>query len=39
MVQNRVETEDDLKGFGEDGYVFEPGLSSDEDLVFVRDRQ
>ncbi len=39
MVQNRVETEDDLKGFGEDGYAFEPGLSSDEDLVFVRDRR
>ncbi len=39
MVQNRVETLDDLKGFGEDGYAFEAGLSSDEDLVFVRDRQ
>ena len=39
MVQNRIENEDDLKRFGEDGYVFEPGLSSDEDLVFVRDRQ
>ena len=39
MVQNRVETEDDLKGFGEDGYTFEPGLSTDDDLVFVRDRQ
>ena len=39
MVQNRVEIQNDLKGFGEDGYGFEPGLSSDEDLVFVRDRQ
>ena len=39
MVQNRVETEDDLKGFGEDGYAFEPGLSNDEDLVFVRNRR
>jgi hypothetical protein len=38
MVQNRVETEDDLKGFEEDGYAFETGLSSDKDLVFVRDR-
>ena len=38
IVRNRVESEDDLKGFGEDGYAFEPGLSSDEDLVFVRDR-
>jgi cytoplasmic iron level regulating protein YaaA (DUF328/UPF0246 family) len=38
MVRNRVESEDELKGFTEDGYVFEPGLSSDEDLVFVRDR-
>ena len=39
MVQNRVETQDDLKGFGEDGYGFEPGLSTDDDLVFVRTRQ
>ena len=38
MVQNRVENEDDLKGFREDGYAFEPDLSNDEDLVFVRDR-
>lgn len=38
MVQNRVESEDDLKAFREDGYAFDPGLSSDEDLVFVRDR-
>ena len=36
MVQNRVENEDDLKGFGEDGYAFAAELSSDEDLVFVR---
>ncbi len=39
IVQKRVETPDDLKGFGEDGYAFEAGLSSDEELVFVRDRQ
>ncbi len=39
MVQNRVETQDDLKGFGEDGYAFESGLSTDDDLVFVRNRQ
>ena len=39
MIQKRVENEDDLKGFGEDGYSFEPELSSDGDLVFVRDRQ
>ena len=38
IVQHRVENEDDLKAFGEDGYEFEPELSSDEDLVFVRDR-
>ncbi len=38
MVQNRVENEDELKGFGEDGYAFEPELSSDDNLVFVRDR-
>ena len=39
IVQNRVETEDDLKGFGEDGYAFEAGLSNEKDLVFVRDRK
>ncbi len=38
MVQNRVENEEELKGFGEDGYAFDPELSSDDDLVFVRDR-
>ena len=38
MVQNRVENEDNLKAFREDGYAFDSGLSSDEDLVFVRDR-
>ena len=38
MVQNRVEDEDDLKGFEEAGYAFAPELSGDDDLVFVRDR-
>ena len=36
MVQNRVEDTDELKAFGEDGYSFEPELSSDGELVFVR---
>jgi cytoplasmic iron level regulating protein YaaA (DUF328/UPF0246 family) len=39
MVQNRIAGADDLRGFGEDGYAFDPELSSDDDLVFVRDRQ
>ena len=39
MVQNRVENEEGLKGFSEDGYAFKPELSSDDDLVFVRNRQ
>ena len=38
MVQNRVENEEGLKGFEEDGYAFKPELSSDDDLVFVRNR-
>ena len=38
MVQNRVEVSDGLKGFTEDGYAFQPDLSSEEDLVFVRNR-
>jgi hypothetical protein len=37
IIQNRLENVDALRGFGEDGYAFEPGLSTDEDLVFVRD--
>ena len=36
IVQQRVEDADGLKAFGEGGYTFEPQLSSDEDLVFVR---
>ena len=36
IVQQRVEDADGLKAFGEDGDTFEPQLSSDEDLVFVR---
>ena len=39
MVQNRPESVDDLKGFGVDGYAFDSELSTDDDLVFVRDRQ
>ena len=39
MVQNRPENVDDLKEFGADGYAFKSELSSDDDLVFVRDRQ
>ncbi len=39
MVQNRVDQAAGLKDFKEDGYVFQSPLSSDSDLVFVRDRQ
>ena len=37
MVQNRVESPEGLKGFAEDGYVFDSSLSDDSDYVFVRD--
>ena len=39
MVRKRVENPEGLKTFEEDGYAFEPELSSDDDLVFVRNRQ
>ncbi len=39
VVQNRVENAEGLKGFEEDGYAFQPELSGDNELVFVRNGQ
>lgn len=39
MIQNRIETPDGLKGFDTDGYVFEPTLSDDKNLTFLRDQE
>jgi hypothetical protein len=36
MVQNRIDTVDGLKGFEEDGYVFQDSLSDAENYVFLR---
>ena len=36
MIQNKIETPEDLKSFDTDGYQFQPALSDDENLVFLR---
>lgn len=36
VIQNRIEDEENLKGFNENGYWFHHGLSNDKKLVFVR---
>lgn len=36
IVQNNIETVDDLKGFNEDGYSFDESLSTNIKLVFTR---
>ena len=36
VIQNRIENVDDLKGFNEDGYWFNTGLSTEKKLVFTR---
>jgi cytoplasmic iron level regulating protein YaaA (DUF328/UPF0246 family) len=36
VIKNRIENVDDLKGFNEDGYWFNPGLSTEKKLVFTR---
>ncbi len=36
MIQNRIENPEGLKAFDQDGYVFNPVLSSDTDFVFLR---
>lgn len=37
MVTERVERREDLRGFAEDDYRYDPALSSDAELVFTRD--
>lgn len=39
MIQNRVETPEGLKGFDTDGYEFQPDLSDDTTLTFIRDQE
>ena len=36
MIQNRIETPEDLKSFDTDGYRFRDDLSSENDWVFTR---
>ena len=35
-IDNRIDRAADLKAFGRDGYVFQPHLSSDDELTFSR---
>jgi len=37
MIQNRVETAEDIKGFDLGGYAFQPDLSEGDRWVFLRD--
>lgn len=36
VMQNRIENEEDLKGFAEEGYWFSPQMSTENKMVFVR---
>lgn len=36
VIVNKIETEEDLKGFSEEGYWYNPQMSSENKLVFVR---
>lgn len=36
VIQNRIETEEDLKGFNAEGYWYSPQLSTGNKLAFVR---
>jgi cytoplasmic iron level regulating protein YaaA (DUF328/UPF0246 family) len=36
VIKNRIENIDDLKGFNEDGYWYNSGLSTEKKLVFTR---
>ncbi len=36
IIQNRIETPKGLEGFNDGGYVFQPGLSTDTDMIFSR---
>ena len=36
MIQNRIDQPEGLKDFAEEGYEFQPTLSSDSDYIFTR---
>jgi cytoplasmic iron level regulating protein YaaA (DUF328/UPF0246 family) len=37
VVQNRLKTQDDLKGFAAGGYCYQPDQSDADHLVFERE--
>lgn len=38
IIKNKVDSVEGLKGFEEEGYVFEEGMSNDRELVFTRNK-
>jgi len=36
VIENRIEDEEDLKGFNAEGYWYSPQMSSPDKLVFTR---
>lgn len=36
VIQNRITQQEDLKGFGDEGYWYNPQMSTDNKIVFVR---
>jgi cytoplasmic iron level regulating protein YaaA (DUF328/UPF0246 family) len=37
IIENKIDSVEGLKGFEEDGYVFEEGMSNDRELIFTRN--
>lgn len=37
IIQNEITNAEDLKAFDSEGYIFNPGLSKEKELVFTRD--
>jgi cytoplasmic iron level regulating protein YaaA (DUF328/UPF0246 family) len=38
IIRNKLTTIDELKAFDKQGYVYNPSLSTEKDLVFTRDQ-
>ena len=37
IIKNRVESIDQLHGFNDSGYEFQPDQSNDHELIYIRD--
>jgi len=38
IIENKIDSVEGLKGFEEEGYVFEEGMSNDRELIFTRNK-